>query len=136
MAQTLADLKEDFALLSAWEDRYRYLIELGEALPKLPESAKIPEHKVKGCMSQVWLVGHVNNGIYTFEAESDAVIVQGLIALVRLLFNNRPVAEVATLNPSETLQELGLSQHLSPNRRNGLIAMIQRIQNQARAAAA
>jgi cysteine desulfuration protein SufE len=133
VAQTFKTLKEDFDLLTEWEDRYAYIIELGQKLDKLPDEDKNEQTKVRGCLSQVWLVSTIDSdGIYHFKAESDALIVQGLIAVLNLLLNHKPAEGVASINAQAELEAIGLSQHLSPNRRNGLVSMLNRIQEEAR----
>jgi cysteine desulfuration protein SufE len=131
---TFAALEENFALLDDWEDRYRYLIDLGKKLPPFPEALKNDAHKVRGCMSQVWLVpGRTEDGKFAFAADSDAHIVKGLIAVLGILFSGKPAADVAKADPLPAFAALGLDQHLSPSRRNGVIAMIERIKSYATA---
>lgn len=126
---------EDFALFDDWEERYAYLIDLGKRLPALPEAAKTPENKVHGCTSQVWFIvepqdGH--SGRLRFAADSDAYIVRGLIALLLRIFSGKTPAEITALDVQAFFAELGLKQHLSPNRSNGFFAMVQRIKQLAR----
>ena len=132
------ELAENFALFDDWDDRYRYLIDLGRKLPALPEGYKTDTYKVRGCMSQVWLVPQLtktDNGPVrlSFAADSDAHIVKGLIAVLGVLFSGKPVAEIAATDAESALKQLGLDQHLSPSRRNGLVAMVQRIKAAAHA---
>jgi cysteine desulfuration protein SufE len=134
--QTLDDVRETFAFLDDWTEKYRYLIELGGELPPMPEELKVDEHKVKGCMSQVWLVGHVEDGKLQFLADSDAHIVRGLVALVLMIFGGKTPAEARDADVKAVLAELELDKHLSPGRSNGLHSMIKRIQSIATAAAA
>jgi cysteine desulfuration protein SufE len=134
--QTLDDVRETFAFLDDWTEKYRYLIELGAELPPMPEELKVDEHKVKGCMSQVWLVGTVEDGKLKFLADSDAHIVRGLVALVLMIFGGKTPEEARDLDAKTVLAELELDKHLSPGRSNGLHSMIGRIQSIANATAA
>ncbi len=130
------ELVENFGLLDDWDDRYRYLIDLGRKLPPMPDELKVDAHKVRGCMSQVWLVpGRTDDGRFAFAADSDAHIVKGLIAVLGILYSGKPAAEVTTGDPEAAFRRLGLDQHLSPSRRNGLVAMIDKIRMYAAAAA-
>ncbi len=135
----LADIKSDFALLDDWEDRYRYVIELGRALPAFPEHLKTEAHKVRGCASQVWLVtGRVAAGgggsdRMSMQGTSDAMIVQGLIAVLLAIYDGKTLNEIATTDAQAVFAELGLKEHLTPQRSNGLAAMVQRIRADAEA---
>lgn len=121
---TFADLTENFALLDDWEDRYRYIIDLGRTLSPLPEADHIPANKVEGCMSQVWLTHYVDaDGHLCFLADSDAHIVRGLIAIMLIIFSGKTPAEVLATNADQALAELDLDQHISPNRRNGVASV-------------
>ncbi|MCB2107986.1 MAG: SufE family protein [Rhodobacteraceae bacterium] len=131
---SFAELEENFALLDDWEDRYRYIIDLGKKLPPFPDALKTEDLKVRGCMSQVWLVpGHAKDdpAKFAFAADSDAHIVKGLIAVLASLFSGKTPAEVAGIDAEEALRALGLEQHLSPSRRNGLVAMVAKIKQYA-----
>jgi cysteine desulfuration protein SufE len=133
---TFAELKDNFGLFDDWEDRYRYLIDLGKKLPPFPPSLQTDAHKVRGCMSQVWLVpGHPprDAAAFAFAADSDAHIVKGLIAVLGVLFSGQTPAMVAKIDPEAAFRELGLDQHLSPSRRNGVVAMVQKIKQYAAA---
>ncbi len=135
------DIVENFALLDEWDDRYRYVIELGKALPPLADEAHIEANKVQGCASQVWLVTHKKqNGadgpILTFEGDSDAHIVRGLVAILFALYSGKPAREIAETDANALFDRLGLRENLTPQRSNGLRSMIQRIQSEARAALA
>ena len=121
------DIVEDFTFLDDWEDRYRYVIEQGKSMSPLPSALKVPATKVDGCASQVWLHSVVNNGKFHFDGESDAMIVQGLIALLRHLYNDITPAEVLMVDARSEMMRLGLNDHLSAQRSNGLRAMIERI---------
>ncbi|MEL6466300.1 MAG: SufE family protein [Pseudomonadota bacterium] len=121
------EIVEDFEFLEDWEDRYRYVIEQGKAMDPLPEALKVPATKVDGCASQVWLHPQIENGVFRFDGDSDAMIVKGLIAVLRRLYNGLPAAEVAAVDARAEMERLGLNDHLSAQRSNGLRAMIERI---------
>lgn len=125
------EIAETFAFLDDWEDRYRHVIELGKAMPPLDESFKVPALKVDGCASQVWLRPVLDGGRFDFEGESDAMIVRGLIAILHALYAGLPVAEVARVDAVAELGRLGLNEHLSAQRSNGVRAMVQRIRQVA-----
>jgi cysteine desulfuration protein SufE len=125
------DIAETFEFLDDWEDRYRHVIELGRAMPPLDDSFKVPALKVQGCASQVWLRPLVADGHFDFEGESDAMIVRGLIAVLHALYSGLPVAEVAKVDAPAELARLGLNDHLSAQRSNGLRAMVERIRETA-----
>ena len=131
--EAFEDIVADFEFLDDWEDRYRLVIEEGKAMAPLPDALKVPATKVTGCASQVWLHPLIENGIFRFDGESDAMIVNGLIAVLRKLYNGLPVAEVATVDARAELGRLGLNDHLSAQRSNGLRAMIERIREVAAA---
>lgn len=121
---------DEFSMFEDWDEKYEYIIELGKQLPLIDEQYKTDEYKVKGCQSQVWLKPEFNNGIVTFKADSDAIITKGLIALlIRVLSGHRP-DEIVNANLS-FLNEIGLKEHLSPTRSNGLISMIARMKAEA-----
>ena len=132
---TIDSLLADFEFLEEWEDRYKYIIELGRALEPLPEADHTAENKVQGCASQVWIKTELRDGLMHFTGDSDAIIVKGLIAVVFALYNNKPASFIATTEAAPFLQKLGLSDHLSPQRSNGLKSMVARMQRDARAAA-
>ena len=141
MATTIDDIIENFALLDEWDDRYRYVIELGRALPPLAESAHSEANKVRGCVSQVWLVTHVTpdgaaGPTLTFEGDSDAHIVRGLVAILFALYSGRSAGEILSTDALAVLDRLGLREHLTPQRSNGLSSMVERIRNEATAALA
>lgn len=125
--EAFEELVEDFEFLEDWEDRYRFVIDEGKKLTPLPDALKVPATKVDGCASQVWLHPNVDGGVFTFEGESDAMIVQGLIAVLRKLYNGLNVAEVVDVDARAEMTRLGLNDHLSAQRSNGLRAMIERI---------
>lgn len=135
MAQAaFEEVVEDFEFLDDWEDRYRLVIELGKAMPALPDALKVPATKVDGCASQVWLHPQIDAGVYHFQGDSDAMIVRGLIALLHRLYDGLPLDQVLSTDARHELGRLGLHDHLSAQRSNGLRAMIERIQTQAKAA--
>lgn len=126
-----AELIENFSFLEDWEDRYAYLIELGKELPPMDPADKNDQTKVEGCMSQVWLKTNVDNGVLTFIGESDAHIVCGLIAVLRIILSGKTKEEIRQTNVEDVFKQLGLESHLSPTRRNGFFAMVERIQSEA-----
>ena len=128
------ELVETFEFLDDWEDRYRHVIDMGKAMDPLEDALRVPATKVDGCASQVWLVPQIKDGTFTFRGESDAMIVRGLIAVLLALYNNQPVSEVVKINAIAELERLGLNDHLSAQRSNGLRAMVERIQQTAAAA--
>lgn len=128
------DIADTFAFLDDWEDRYRLVIDLGRAMPPLDEAFKTPALKVQGCASQVWLRPMIADGRFDFQGGSDAMIVQGLIAILHALYAGLPVSEVAKVDATAELGRLGLNDHLSAQRSNGLRAMVQRIRDTAAAA--
>ncbi len=127
MNETLDDLKENFALFDDWEERYRYLIDLGRKLPQMDDSLKTDEHFVRGCTSKVWMVPDVKDGRLYFQADSDAHIVRGLVALLMAAYQGQKLEDIKYINIEEAFQEIGLDQHLSPNRRNGFFSMVEKI---------
>jgi len=133
--ETFEDIVSDFDFLEDWEDRYRYVIDYGRQMDPLDDALKVPATKVEGCASQVWLHPKIENGRFRFDGDSDAMIVRGLIAVLRALYNDRPVGEVPRVDVQAELARLGLETHLSAQRSNGLKAMIGRIQGVAREAA-
>ena len=128
------ELVETFEFLDDWEDRYRHVIDMGKAMDPLEDALRVPATKVNGCASQVWLVPKIEDGTFTFRGESDAMIVRGLIAVLLALYNDQPVAEVVKINAIAELERLGLNDHLSAQRSNGLRAMVERIQQTAASA--
>ena len=134
--QDIQDMIDDFAFLSDWEERYMHVIDLGKALPPLSEAEKTDINKVKGCVSQVWLVSErdsSNDPVLTFRGDSDAHIVKGLVAVTLQIFSGRKASLIKELDASAILKELDLEEHLSPQRSNGLKAMIGRIKAEATA---
>lgn len=131
--RTLEELAESFALFSDWEERYRYLIDLGGRLPQMDAGLKVEEHLVRGCTSKVWLVASIQNGVFHFMADSDAQIVRGLVYLLFTAYQNKPVEYVRAYDIEAAFEHLGLHQHLSPNRRNGFFSMVEKIRKLAAA---
>ncbi len=121
------ELLENFSYLTDWEDKYRYLIELGDEMPPFPEEEKTPENKVDGCMSQVWFIHSLNDNKHHFIATSDAHIVRGLEAVLLILINDKTANEIKETDIEGIFNQLGLSENLSPTRRNGFYAMIERV---------
>ncbi|MBP0615648.1 SufE family protein [Jiella mangrovi] len=137
--QTIDEITTDFELLDDWEDRYRYLIELGRALPDLSPEEMTDATKVRGCVSQVWLVSESDGKSpphLTFRGDSDAHIVKGLVAIALALFSGRSADEIQTIDAEAVFSRLGLQDHLTPQRSNGLRSMVTRIKTDAREAAA
>ncbi len=137
----LDEIIENFNYLDEWDDRYRYLIELGRTLEPLDEAAHNDQNKVLGCASQVWLetkIGTDETGapVLNLKGDSDAHIVRGLVALILALYSGQPAAKIPSIDAQELFQNLGLSAHLTPQRTNGVRSMVERIKNDARAAAA
>ena len=137
----IAEIIDNFSVLDDWDDRYRYLIELGRQLPPLAPSAYNDANKVQGCASQVWLDTHVRpNGaggpILTFIGDSDAHIVRGLIAILLALFSGRHAKDILATDAVALFDEMGLREHLTPQRSNGFRSMVERIRTEARAAVA
>ena len=129
------DIVADFEFLEDWEDRYRYVIDYGRAMEPLDDALKVPATKVDGCASQVWLHPRLDGGVFSFDGDSDAMIVRGLIAVLRALYNGLPAAQVAQVDAGTELARLGLNDHLSAQRSNGLQAMVRRIRQVSSGAA-
>ena len=139
MTSTIDTIREDFAFLDSWEDKYRYVIELGEGLPPYPEDSRDAAHKVQGCVSQVWLLterGRGEDPEIRFSGDSDAHIVRGLVAIVIALFSGRRASDIVALDAEGAMRSLGLDEHLTPQRANGLRAMIRRMKQEAAASLA
>lgn len=138
-APTFDEILADFELLDEWEDRYRYVIELGRKLKPLPDEERNAENKVEGCVSQVWLsttIERDGGARLIFIGDSDAHIVRGLIAILFALYSGKAADEILAIDAAGTLGELQLKEHLTPQRSNGLMAMVKRIQSDAEAARA
>ena len=121
------EIAETFDFLDDWEDRYRHVFELGKAMPPMDPVLQVPATKVDGCASQVWIMPRIEGGHFDFQGDSDALIVRGLIAILHALYSGVPVAEVNAINAPAELGRLGLEEHLSSQRSNGLRAMVERI---------
>ena len=135
------EIIENFELLDEWDDRYRYVIELGRELPPLADEAHTETNKVRGCASQVWLVTHVTpdgaaGPTLSFDGDSDAHIVRGLIAILFALYSGKPAKDILEVDAEAVFTQLGLRENLTPQRSNGLRSMVERIQNDAKAALA
>jgi cysteine desulfuration protein SufE len=131
---TLSAMIDDFGFLDDWEDRMRYVIELGKALPDLAEADKTAENKVQGCASQVWLSVSAADGadpVMTFRGDSDAFIVRGLVAIVLEAYSGKKASEVVAFDALDLFKQIGLLEHLTAQRANGLRSMIQRIREEA-----
>jgi cysteine desulfuration protein SufE len=128
------EIVDDFEFLDDWEDRYRHVIELGKAMTGLDEALQVPATKVDGCASQVWLHPNIDGDVFRFDGDSDAMIVRGLIAVLRALYNDLTLAEVGQVDAHAELGRLGLNEHLSAQRSNGVRAMIERIRSVAASA--
>lgn len=136
---SINDIIENFGLLDEWDDRYRYVIELGRELPPLPEAAHTEENKVRGCASQVWLRTHVEpdgaaGPVLRFEGDSDAHIVRGLIAILFALYSGKTARDILSADALALFDRLGLRENLTPQRSNGLRSMVERIRRDAEAA--
>ena len=134
----LETLKSDFELLDDWEDRYRHVIELGKELPPFDEAARTNANKVRGCASQVWLVSRISgppsDPAVTYSGDSDALIVKGLVAIALMIYSGRRARDIVATDAAPILRELGLHDHLTPQRSNGFAALIERIKAEARSA--
>ena len=137
---TIDEISENFAILDEWDDRYRYLIELGRMLAPLPEAARIDANKVQGCASQVWLTTNIARGasgpVLSFAGDSDAHIVRGLIAILFAMYSQKPASDILATDALALFDHLGLREHLTPQRSNGLKSMVGRIRDEARHALA
>lgn len=136
LLMTLTDIRSDFELLDDWEDRYRYVIELGKTLPPLAPELRTDRNKVRGCASQVWLATDVDGARLKFQGDSDAHIVRGLIAILFAIYQGKTADEILAIEPEQVFAALGLKEHLTPQRSNGLASMVQRIRSDAQAVAA
>jgi cysteine desulfuration protein SufE len=137
---TIDEIRDNFALLDDWDDRYRYVIELGRTLAPMPEDEHSAENKVQGCTSQVWLAKRVDRGgaapVLNYLGDSDAHIVRGLVAILLTLYSGRTPHEILEIDAPGVFEEFGFREHLTPQRSNGLRAMVERIRGDARAALA
>ncbi|MEM6846471.1 MAG: SufE family protein [Pseudomonadota bacterium] len=126
-----SEIEEAFELIDDWEERYRYVIELGRELPELRDELRTPATKVEGCASQVWIATGVEDDRLCVQGDSDAMIVRGLVAILLAYYNGRALSDVSSLDPTAYLAKLQLAEHLTPQRANGLNAMVKRIQRDA-----
>ncbi|MAA99830.1 MAG: cysteine desulfuration protein SufE [Stappia sp.] len=138
MIPPLSEILDNFDFLEDWDDRYRYVIELGRMLPEFPEAERTDENKVRGCASQVWLTRSLEDGadgkpVLVYQGDSDAHIVKGLVAIVLATYSGRPAEEIVETDIDEIFARIGLKEHLSPQRANGLKSMVERIRGDARA---
>jgi cysteine desulfuration protein SufE len=137
---TIDEIRDNFALLEDWDDRYRYVIELGRLLEAMPDAEHSQTNKVQGCASQVWLSKRVdrsgNEPVLNYRGDSDAHIVRGLIAILLTLYSGRTPREILTADAAAVFDEFGFREHLTPQRSNGLRAMVERIRSDAREALA
>ena len=130
-------IRDDFAMLDSWEDRYRYVMELGRALPPLADNLRTEANKVRGCASQVWLASHLapREGSSVpqlhFDGDSDAHLVRGLVAILFVLVQDKSPAEILAVDPHAAFNELGLGEHLTPQRSNGFVSMVARVRADA-----
>lgn len=138
---TIDDIIDDFALIDDWEERYRYVIELGRSLPELPDSARTENNRVRGCASQVWVETSMTKNdrgepVLSFRGDSDAHIVRGLVAIILALYSDKTAREILDTDALATFGKLGLIEHLTPQRSNGVRSMVERIRRDAGAAQA
>ncbi|EJF78294.1 SufE family protein [Bartonella birtlesii] len=134
MTERIDEIIGNFSLLDNWEDRYRYVIELGNELPPFPESARNETHKVPGCVSQVWLLSsrtNTDNPTITFQGDSDAHIVRGLIYILLAFYSGKKASEIRNADVEGLFKRLGLNDNLTPQRSNGLKSMIERIRKES-----
>ena len=131
---TIEELIDNFSFLDGWEEKYQYVIDLGHKLKPLDEKFKTDDWKVKGCQSQVWLVPQIQNGIFHFKGDSDAILVKGIISIVLLIYNDKTAAEIKNIDVTKIFVKLGLEENLTPSRRNGMLSMVEKIKQYAAAA--
>jgi cysteine desulfuration protein SufE len=138
---TIDDIIDNFSLLDDWDDRYRYVIELGRSLEPLPDAARTERNKVQGCASQVWLTSHARpdgegGPVLSFVGDSDALIVKGLIAILLALYSGKHARDILDTDAVTLFEQLGLREHLTPQRSNGFRSMVERMRADARASLA
>lgn len=138
---TIDEIVENFTLLDEWDDRYRYVIELGRELPAMPDADHTEANKVQGCASQVWLTSHIDRGggagpVLTFKGDSDAHIVRGLVAILLALYSGKTARDILATDALALFDRIGLRENLTPQRSNGLRSMVERIRAEAAAAQA
>ena len=129
---SIDDLIDDFSFLDNWEDKYKYLIELGNKLPRLDDDNKKDEWKVPGCQSQVWIIPTFSGNSVTFVGDSDAIIVRGLIAIVLEIFKDKTAQEILSIDVEKIFDKLGLREHITSNRRSGMLSMVDKIKHYAK----
>ncbi|MBY4891642.1 cysteine desufuration protein SufE [Jannaschia sp. EhC01] len=134
-SEAFEEIAETFEFLDDWEDRYRHVIELGKAMEPMEEALKVPATKVDGCASQVWILPRIEGQTFDFQGDSDAIIVRGLVAVLHALYGGIPVRDVLAVDAPAELARLGLDEHLSSQRSNGVRAMVERIRAHAAEAA-
>ena len=120
------ELIDEFSMFEDWEERYQYMIDLGKSLPLIDEQFKTPENIIKGCQSRVWVHAEMENGKVAFTADSDAIITKGIIAILIRVFSNQSPADIIDAD-TDFIDEIGLKEHLSPTRANGLVSMIKQL---------
>lgn len=130
---TVEELIDNFSFLDGWEEKYQYVIDLGHKLEPLDEKFKTDDWKVKGCQSQVWLVPQIQNGVFHFKGDSDAILVKGIISIVLLIYNDKTAAEIKNIDVTKIFVKLGLEENLTPSRRNGMLSMVEKIKQYAAA---
>jgi cysteine desulfuration protein SufE len=123
----LQELKENFEMLDNWEDKYSYIIDRGKNLPAVANDLQVEENLVQGCMSQVWLKTKIKNDTLVFDAISDSTIINGLIAILHVIYDNKTTAQVKEIDIEKIFNDLDLQEHISSNRRNGFFAMVEKI---------
>lgn len=131
---TVEELIDNFSFLDGWEEKYQYVIDLGHKLEPLDEKFKTDDWKVKGCQSQVWLVPQIQNGIFHFKGDSDAILVKGIISIVLLIYNDKTADEIKNIDVTKIFVKLGLEENLTPSRRNGMLSMVEKIKQYVAAA--
>lgn len=131
---TVEELIDNFSFLDGWEEKYQYVIDLGHKLEPLDEKFKTDDWKVKGCQSQVWLVPQIQNSVFHFKGDSDAILVKGIISIVLLIYNDKTADEIKNIDVTKIFVKLGLEENLTPSRRNGMLSMVEKIKQYAAAA--
>lgn len=124
---SIEELIDNFSFLDAWEDKYKYLIELGNHLPHISDDKKIEKWRVPGCQSQVWIIPHYESSCIHFEGDSDAIIVRGIIAVVLEIFKDKSAQSILDIDVEEIFDRMGLREHITPNRRSGMLSMVDKI---------
>ncbi len=127
--ESLDEVVENFSLFDNWEERYRYLIDIGRKLPNIDETLKRDEYLVRGCTSRVWLIPNITDNIFHFQADSDAHIVRGLVAILMAAFQGKNLDDIKSVDIDSAFKEIGLDKHLSANRRSGFFSMVEKIRD-------